>query len=193
MPLAPHIHSGRLLLLESKSHSLIALAEAGHGIAVVPSTVQFMSKMIRIMPILHDGKSLGTWCTVSWDERRILPVYALGFVEELDVYSRRTFPGKQFNGVAPPVPQPPDHGDPKVTPPAEASAARPVVRPGRLQNSRTPRVRPRRCWPSGAIRSKRSASPLPWLARRKARRPFVALVLGDDQGSSRTLPRSSAP
>jgi len=99
----------RCVLESTEPHSLIALAEAGHGIAVVPSTVQFMSKMIRIMPILHDGKSLGTWCTVSWDERRILPVYALGFVEELDVYSRRTFPGKQFNGVAPPVPQPPDH------------------------------------------------------------------------------------
>jgi hypothetical protein len=83
-----------------------ALAEASHGIAVVPSTVQFMSKMTRIMPILQNGKSLGTWSTVSWDERRTLPAYAVALLEELDVYSRRTFPGKHFNGVAPPVPQP---------------------------------------------------------------------------------------
>jgi len=98
----------RCVLESTEPHSLIALAEAGHGIAIVPSTVQFMSKMTRIMPILQDGKSLGTWSTVSWDDRRTRPVYAVAFVEELDVYSRRTFPGKQFNGVAPPVPQPPD-------------------------------------------------------------------------------------
>ena len=46
---------------------LIALAEAGHGIAVVPSTVRFMSRKIRIMPIVQDGKSLGTWSAVVWD------------------------------------------------------------------------------------------------------------------------------
>src|SRR5262245_32755706 len=99
----------RCVLESNEPHSLIALAEAGHGIAVVPSTVQFMSKMTRIMPILQNGKSLGTWSTVSWDERRTLPVYAVAFVEELDVYSHRAFPGKQFNRVAPPVPQPTDH------------------------------------------------------------------------------------
>jgi hypothetical protein len=106
MPPAALLISSRAACWKAPSHSLIALAEAGHGIAVVPSTVRFMSKMTRIMPILQDGKSLGTWSTVSWDERRTLPVYAVAFVEELDVYSRRTFPGQQFNGVAPPVPQP---------------------------------------------------------------------------------------
>ena len=102
----------RCVLEGTEPHSLIALAEAGHGIAVVPSTVQFMSKMIRIMPILQDGKSLGTWSSVSWDTRRGLPPYAVDFVEELDVYSRRNFPGKQFNEVAPPVPRPPDNRRP---------------------------------------------------------------------------------
>ena len=99
----------RCVLESTEPHSLITLAEAGHGIAVVPSTVRFMSKKTRIMPILQNGKSLGTWSTVAWDARRILPAYGVGFVEELDVYSRRTFPGKQFDGVAPPVPRPPDH------------------------------------------------------------------------------------
>ena len=60
----------RCVLEGTEPHSLIALAEAGHGIAVVPSTVRFMSKMIWIMPILQDRKSLGTWSTVSWDARR---------------------------------------------------------------------------------------------------------------------------
>ena len=97
------------MLEGTQPHSLIALAEAGHGIAVVPSTVRFMSKMIRIMPILQVRKSLVAWITVSRDARRSLPAYAVGFVEELDAYSRRSFPGKQFNEVAPPVPQPPDN------------------------------------------------------------------------------------
>jgi LysR family cyn operon transcriptional activator len=99
----------RCVLESAEPHSLVSLAEAGHGIAVVPSTVRFTSRKTRIMPILQDGKSLGTWSTVSWNVRRSLPVYAAGFVEELDVYSRRAFPGKQFNAAAPPVPLPPDH------------------------------------------------------------------------------------
>jgi DNA-binding transcriptional LysR family regulator len=65
MLLAGSLTSGRGGVLESNAvHSLIALAEAGHGIAVVPSTVRFMSRKIQIMPIVQDGKSLGTWSAV---------------------------------------------------------------------------------------------------------------------------------
>ena len=54
----------RGVMESNEVHSLIALAEAGHGIAVVPSTVRFVSRKIRIMPIVRDGKSLGTWSAV---------------------------------------------------------------------------------------------------------------------------------
>ena len=99
----------RGVMESNEVHSLIALAEAGHGIAVVPSTVRLVSRKIRIMPIVQDGKSLGTWSAVVWDLRRSLPVYGEAFIAELEAYTRRTFPGKQFNAAAPPLPRPRDH------------------------------------------------------------------------------------
>ena len=94
-------------VLESgEPSSLVALAEQGHGVAVVPSTVRFVSKRICVIPVLQNGKSLGTWGSVIWDGRRALPVYAASFIEDLTVYARRAFPGRQFAKVAPPVPTP---------------------------------------------------------------------------------------
>jgi DNA-binding transcriptional LysR family regulator len=103
-------------VLESREvHSLITLAEAGHGIAIVPSTVRFTSRKIRIMPIVQEGKSLGTWGVVAWDLRRSLPPYAEAFIDELEAYARRTSPGRRFDEVAPPVPPPPDHARPPTS------------------------------------------------------------------------------
>jgi DNA-binding transcriptional LysR family regulator len=98
----------RIVLESAEPNSLIALAEAGHGVAVVPSTVQFVTKRIRLMPIVAKGKSLGTWGSVVWDARRAQPIYATSFIEELTTYAQRSFPGKRFDGIAPPVPRPPD-------------------------------------------------------------------------------------
>ena len=102
-----HVHP-RIVLESAEPNSLIALAEAGHGVAVVPSTVRVVSKTVRCMPILQKGKSLGTWGSVVWDARRALPIYATTFTEELAAYARRSFPGKRFDRIAPPVPVPPD-------------------------------------------------------------------------------------
>jgi DNA-binding transcriptional LysR family regulator len=97
----------RAVLESTDVHSLIALAEAGQGIAVVPSTVRFMSRKVQILPIVQDGKSLGTWGAAVWNLRRSLPVYGEAFITELEAYTRGTFPGKQFNMLAPPLPRPP--------------------------------------------------------------------------------------
>ena len=70
----------RAVLESTEVHSLITLAEAGQGIAVVPSTVRFMSRKVQIMPIVQDGKSLGTWGAAVWDLRRSLPVYGEAFI-----------------------------------------------------------------------------------------------------------------
>lgn len=100
-------HVQRRIVLEGgEPSSLIALAEQGHGVAVVPSTVRFVSKSIRVIPILQDGKSLGTWGCVFWDASHALPSYATSFIEELTAHARRIFPGKQFERIAPPVPMP---------------------------------------------------------------------------------------
>ena len=94
----------RVVLESREPHSLIALAEAGQGIAVVPSTVRFVSRRIQIVPLIQDGKSLGVWGGLAWDPRRSLPIYAAGFVDDLTAYASRSVPGKRFDKNAPPLP-----------------------------------------------------------------------------------------
>jgi LysR family cyn operon transcriptional activator len=93
----------RIVLESREPHSLIALAEAGQGVAIVPSTVQFVSKKIRIVPLLQERKSLGVWGGLAWDPRRSLPGYATGFIEDLTAYISRTPPGRRFDRAAPPL------------------------------------------------------------------------------------------
>jgi LysR family cyn operon transcriptional activator len=96
----------RVVLESREPHSLISLAEAGQGIAVVPSTVLFVSRAIQIMPIVQDGKSLGVWGGLAWDPRRALPAYATTFVDDLTAYVARRAPGRRFDRIAPPLPSP---------------------------------------------------------------------------------------
>jgi DNA-binding transcriptional LysR family regulator len=97
----------RVVLESAAPDSLVTLAGAGHGIAVVPSTVHFVSKKIQVTPIVQDGKSLGWWAAVAWDPRRSRPSYSEGFIDGLAAYTRRSFPGKRFERLAPAVPRPP--------------------------------------------------------------------------------------
>ena len=94
----------RVVLESREPHSLIALAEADQGVAVVPSTVRFVSRKIRILPLLQEGKSLGVWGGLAWDPRRSLPAYARSFIEDLTAYISRRSPGQRFDRIAPPVP-----------------------------------------------------------------------------------------
>ena len=103
----------RVLLESREPHSLVALAVAGHGVAVVPSTVLFASPRVKVLPLVQEGRSLGTWGGVIWDRRRSLPSYATAFIDELAVHVPRTFPGKRFDGIAPPVPPPPPPTPPR--------------------------------------------------------------------------------
>jgi DNA-binding transcriptional LysR family regulator len=97
--LRPHIR-----MESGDPQSLVALAEAGHGVAVVPSTVPFHSRKLEVVPILMQQRSLGIWGAVVWDPRRSLPDYAPRFVEELAAHVRRGYPGSEFDRTAPPVP-----------------------------------------------------------------------------------------
>jgi LysR family nitrogen assimilation transcriptional regulator len=93
----------RVMLESREPQSLIALAEAGQGVAIVPSTVRFLSSKAQILPLLHEGKSLGLWGGLVWDPRRSLPVYARSFIADLTAYLSRTPPGRQFDKIAPPL------------------------------------------------------------------------------------------
>lgn len=100
-------HLRPLVRLESAApHTLIALAQAGYGIAIVPSNVQFIRRNLRVACVLQSGRSLGRWMGVNWDPRRFLPPYAERFAEELAAYTRRSYPGKEFDRATPPVARP---------------------------------------------------------------------------------------
>jgi DNA-binding transcriptional LysR family regulator len=93
----------RIVMESADVHSLVALAEAGHGVAVVPSTVRFVAQKVQVLPILQKRESLGTWGGVVWDPRRSLPIQAATFIEELSAYAPHAVPGRRFDRTAPPV------------------------------------------------------------------------------------------
>jgi LysR family nitrogen assimilation transcriptional regulator len=79
--------------LESRNpHTLLALAEAGHGVAVVPSQLQCHRYRLRIAGLTYRGRALREPLTISWDKRRPLPRFATDYCVMLAAYMRETFP-----------------------------------------------------------------------------------------------------
>jgi LysR family transcriptional regulator, cyn operon transcriptional activator len=99
------VHARPEILVESGAPStLLALARAGHGVAVIPSTVVFTRGRMRVMPVAHLGTAVGRWLGVCWDPRRYRPLYVERFVEDVTANARRAG-GRDFSG-APSVPKP---------------------------------------------------------------------------------------
>ena len=81
------------VLLESRApHTLLAMAEAGHGVAIVPSVLPTNRYRIRIARITHRRIPLRGTYAVNWDKRRGLPPYATDFCESLAAHMRKLFP-----------------------------------------------------------------------------------------------------
>jgi len=79
--------------IESRSpHTLLSMAEAGHGIAIVPSVLPTHRYRLRIARVAYRGRPLRGLLAVFWDRRRVLPPYANEFCKVLDGYMRRVFP-----------------------------------------------------------------------------------------------------
>jgi DNA-binding transcriptional LysR family regulator len=94
-----------VLMESTTAHTLTELAAVGHGIAVVPST-SVVRDLLRAIPIVHRGTSIGRWVGVCWNPRRALPSYAELFVDELLAHAKRAFPGRKYIKRAPPLPKP---------------------------------------------------------------------------------------
>jgi DNA-binding transcriptional LysR family regulator len=91
---------------ESRSpQPLIALAAAGHGIAIVPSAVKLEPSRVAIAGMLDSSRPLGSWSHVVWDARRYLPTYAQGFIEVLEDYTQTSYPGHQLGDLTRAVPR----------------------------------------------------------------------------------------
>jgi DNA-binding transcriptional LysR family regulator len=86
------------VFLESgATRTLIGLAEAGHGVAIVPSTVRVDRRKLRIARVSCRNKPLQVELAITWEKRRPLPRYAAGFFESFATHLREIFP---FNPIA---------------------------------------------------------------------------------------------
>jgi LysR family nitrogen assimilation transcriptional regulator len=81
------------ILLESRaSHTLLALAETGQGVAIVPSLQRTDRYKVRVARITHSGKPIRERIAIHWDKRRPLPPYAVTFCEHLVRYMQTVLP-----------------------------------------------------------------------------------------------------
>lgn len=81
------------VVTESRSpHTLLSLAEAGHGVAVVSSVLPTHRYRLRIFRLAHRRRPLRLPLAVLWDKRRLLPRYANDFCMSLAAYLRDVLP-----------------------------------------------------------------------------------------------------
>ena len=81
------------ILLESRApHTLVAMAEAGHGIAIIPSALRTARYKVRLYGVTYRNKPLREQLVMLWDKRRPLPPYATNFCEALAEHFRAIFP-----------------------------------------------------------------------------------------------------
>ena len=81
------------IVFESRTpHALLAMAEKGHGVAIVPSAVRIDRYPLRIVRVTYQGKALREPLAIFWDRRRPLPSYAAAFCNMLAEYVLEVFP-----------------------------------------------------------------------------------------------------
>lgn len=76
-------------------HTLLSLAEAGHGIAIVASILPTHRYRLHVARVTHGRKPLREPFAVLWDKRRTLPPYAEDFGKLLAAYMRKTSPTRR--------------------------------------------------------------------------------------------------
>jgi DNA-binding transcriptional LysR family regulator len=81
------------IVLESRTpHTLLAMAEAGHGVAIVPSALRTDRYRLRIAAVAQHGEPLRERAAIFWNARRPLPRYAEAFCSMLGAYMQEVFP-----------------------------------------------------------------------------------------------------
>ena len=84
------------IFVESRSpQALLALAEAGHGVAIVPSVLPTNRYHLHVVRIMHRRRPLREPRAALWDKRRALPPYARDFCECLAAHMREILPISQ--------------------------------------------------------------------------------------------------
>ncbi len=82
----------RVVLESRAAHALLALANAGHGVAIVPSILRPDPRSLAVMRVTHQQQPLQIDLAVLHDKRRTLPHYAESFADLLAAHIREVFP-----------------------------------------------------------------------------------------------------
>jgi DNA-binding transcriptional LysR family regulator len=77
--------------------SLVAAAQAGYGVAVVPSVLSMNRRHVKALPVLAAGRSLGRWLAVIWNAQRPQPSYVADFAELLAAALSDSYPGREYD------------------------------------------------------------------------------------------------
>lgn len=85
--------------------ALVAMARAGYGVAIVPSTLAFSRQGVKGLPIVSRGQSLGRQMAIQWDPQRFQPAYVKRFADEMAEFASGTYPGQEYE-FAPPLAEP---------------------------------------------------------------------------------------
>lgn len=81
------------VVLESRSpQTLLAWAEDGHGVAIIPSVLKTDRYDLRIVQVTHRRKPVQERYAIQWDRRRPIPPYANQFFAALADYMREVMP-----------------------------------------------------------------------------------------------------
>lgn len=81
------------IAFESRTpHTLLAMAENGHGLALVPTAVQINRYSLQVARLIHRGKPLSQRLVLFWNKRRPLPRYAVAFCELLGKHVLEVLP-----------------------------------------------------------------------------------------------------
>lgn len=81
------------IVFESRTpHTVLAMAEHGHGVAIVPSAVRVDRYRLHVGRVTYQGKPLRERLAIFWDKRRPLPAYATAFYRMLADHAGEVFP-----------------------------------------------------------------------------------------------------
>ncbi len=81
------------VMLESPFQAaLLALAEVGHGVAILPSTMSLAGRSVTVRGLLSAGAPIGTWTALVWDRRR-RTAQVDAFIEIATATLRNDYPG----------------------------------------------------------------------------------------------------
>jgi LysR family cyn operon transcriptional activator len=96
----------RIVLESSSPHTLVALAQVGYGISIIPSNIHALPSSLRAVPLSYQGRPLGRWSMIAWNPERFLAPYAHRFINQLVNRAKQAYPGHRLAWRSPPLSQP---------------------------------------------------------------------------------------